>query len=145
MTTALAVPELTLLELSQHDREGWGFFDCGGAAGHDLVELQCIDEEEVFDDDTEAWIFVRERALAGSTVHARALTWLAAVAPGEHALVMGHPEIAPRCPEIIGQYGTSSGGGPMTWHDEVCDTPLRPDGVCPRRSWDDEHPSKEDS
>lgn len=61
--------------------EHWGVFDCDGS-DNGPVQIQRIDEDEEvsgWTDDIEAWQHVVARAMAGSDLHQRALSYV-----GEH-------------------------------------------------------------
>lgn len=71
------------------DRQGWGLFECSDH-NHAPIELQTVDEYEVFKTDEAAWSWVVTAAQRGDLACATALHVLAAEAPEEHANIMYH-------------------------------------------------------
>lgn len=70
----------------QASEEGWSIFD----AGTDGLQLQKIDEQDVFLEDVDAWNFVWEKAQVGSPYHQNALSFLREYAPDEYRRISKH-------------------------------------------------------
>lgn len=66
------------VDLAQH--EGWDIFETGGGS-HPDFEIERVDDDELFADDTAAAAHVVTRAAAGSATHLRAVAFLAVVGP----------------------------------------------------------------
>lgn len=63
--------------------EGWGIFDA-----EDKIQLQRLDEKEVFVDDEQAWIHVASNAHRGSLPHKLTLQRIREANPDEWVRIM---------------------------------------------------------
>lgn len=81
----------------QAHAEGWGIFDLCEIGRPDPYQLQCVDADEQFASDDDAWRYVAARAAEGSAYHRSALDFLRDHSPGEHEALTAHvaaPEVA---------------------------------------------------
>lgn len=83
MTTVIQ-QSLTNEEDQTAQSEGWALFDAGGE-----VQLQKIDELEIFNEDEDAHAFVKQLADAGSSLHCRVKSILKERSPAEYVRVFG--------------------------------------------------------
>jgi hypothetical protein len=70
--------------------EGWDIFEVDNEAGQlkPQVQLQKCYDAEIFADDGDAWLFVRERAAEGSAYHQAALSLIKERSPAEYKSIM---------------------------------------------------------
>lgn len=71
---------------TQAEKEGWAIF--GGAPGDSPYCLEKCDDNEVFEDDVDAWEFVVCKAEGGSAYHRAALEFLKAHSPAEYRAIV---------------------------------------------------------
>lgn len=87
------MPELvfTTEQENQMFSEGWGVFEVD-TAGDDL-QIQKLDESDVFESDQQAWAFVIEQAKQGSVLHRQILAYFKDNRPSEYALYTSGAEL----------------------------------------------------
>ncbi len=56
-------------------KEGWNVFDCIGSENGSF-QIQRNDEDEIFFDDKQVWLFIKEQAEKGSQLHQKALSFI---------------------------------------------------------------------
>lgn len=64
---------LTNLEEKTAAAEGWGLFEVFGGAQDGTIQIQKLDESDVFNNDFEALCFVERKAETGSELHRKAI------------------------------------------------------------------------
>ena len=62
--------------------EGWGLFETEGGE----IQVQRLQEANIFKDDNQAWHFIIKQAIDGSEFHIGFIKHLKEIAPDEHAL-----------------------------------------------------------
>jgi hypothetical protein len=70
------------------NREGWTISYATGSATGDEYRLERLDDMSVFENDTDAWRYVCQKATEGNDYHKAALEWLREWSPWEWRLVM---------------------------------------------------------
>lgn len=87
------MPELvfTTEQENQMFSEGWGVFEVD--TDQDDLQIQKLDESDVFESDQQAWAFVIEQAKQGSVLHRHILAHFKANCPSEYALYTSGVEL----------------------------------------------------
>lgn len=80
------MPELafTTEQENQMFSEGWGVFEVDADKGN--LQIQKLDESNVFEGDPQAWAFVIEQAKQGSALHRQTLAYFSENFPSEYTL-----------------------------------------------------------
>lgn len=79
---------MTAFNNTQAMTEGWAISACIGV--EENWRLEKIDEQDKFDSDINAWLFVGKKAIEGSVYHIRALKFLEVNEPAEFELIQNH-------------------------------------------------------
>jgi hypothetical protein len=76
------IPRIPEFDNSQAVKEGWSIFTCDGS-DNGPYQLQCCDDDDVFEKDVQAWQYVVQCAKGGSEYHKKALDYLREHNPAE--------------------------------------------------------------